>query len=138
MSAMTITRKWFTPVSTAGVLTLGKFYCYTLEDTRRADGVKVKGATAIPAGVYPVTLSFSPRFRRVMPEVHDVPMFTGIRIHSGNRAADTEGCILVGLLREPDGILQSRAAYDLLLALLQSEAGPMTLTIVDAPEEDTR
>lgn len=83
--------------------TLGSLYvdgvrfAETLEDAIR--DVKVAGQTAIPAGLYRVAWSWSPRFQRATPEVLDVPGFTGIRFHGGNRAADTEGCILVGRFR---------------------------------------
>ena len=65
------------------------FFGETLEDKDRYlefDGDKVDGDTAIPRGRYRVTLSPSQRFGRVMPEIHDVPDFTGVRIHGGNYA----------------------------------------------------
>ena len=73
----------------------GVFYCHTLEDEKRADGTKVYGETAIPVGVYVVKLTYSPRFKRKMPLLIDVPMFKGIRIHGGNNSKNTLGCILV-------------------------------------------
>lgn len=92
---------------TAGVLTAnGSFLCNTMEDQVReipgqpVEKWKIRGETAIPRGRYRVRLSMSPRFKRVLPELLDVPGFTGIRIHRGNTAKDTEGCILVGM---PDG-----------------------------------
>ena len=84
----------------------GNYFCDTLEDVNRdlnkngkfdsATEKKIKGETCIPFGIYEVKLTFSNRFKRVLPELLNVPNFTGIRIHSGNTQADTEGCILVG------------------------------------------
>lgn len=91
--------------------TLGRFFvndateCYTLEDVKRADGVKVQDATCIPAGTYKVIIDASLRFKRDMPHVLDVPGFTGIRIHSGNTDADTSGCILLGTKIENDDFI---------------------------------
>jgi hypothetical protein len=96
-----------TPERTIGRLLLHQ--CWTLEDQVRA-GPKVPGETAIPAGRYRVTLTPSARFKRVLPLLHDVPGFSGIRIHAGNTALDTAGCILVGRTRQADQILSSRAA----------------------------
>jgi hypothetical protein len=73
----------------------GEFFCHTLEDEKRPDGVKIKHETAIPAGKYTVILTKSNRFKRIMPLLVDVPMFSGIRIHGGNDSKDTSGCPLV-------------------------------------------
>lgn len=106
--------------------TLGDLYaddewvCYTLEDEVQT-GPKVSGKTAIPAGTYTVTIDLSTRFGRLMPHVLDVPGFTGIRIHPGNTAENTDGCILVGNTKGVASIGSSRAAYSVLFALL-SEA----------------
>lgn len=88
---------------TLGALYVDTFWeCYTLEDAvREIPGVrvakwKVPGGTAIPAGVYKVTLEDSPRFGPDTLTINDVPGFTSIRIHAGNDIDDTEGCILVG------------------------------------------
>lgn len=81
----------------------GTRICFTLEDEiREIPGLpvgnwKVKGATAIPAGEYRVTLEDSPRFGPDTLTINSVPGFTGVRMHGGNTAADTEGCPLLGL-----------------------------------------
>lgn len=101
--------------------TLGKIYngdmfcCYSLEDTVREISLpverwKVKGMTAIPRGRYHVMITFSNRFQKYLPELQDVPGFTGIRIHAGNTSADTEGCILVGMQRSGSRLYDSRVA----------------------------
>jgi len=131
MMILTLVRDVLTETSTVGQLFLeGTFECYTLEDTVRLPGVKVPGETAIPAGVYPMVLDFSQRFQRTMPHVVDVPGFTGIRLHPGNAAVDTSGCILVGLARQTDWVSGSRFAFDHLFARLQGTAGPMRLAVV--------
>lgn len=107
--------------ATLGELTVqGARICWTLEDTVRPAGQKVPGQTAIPQGSYPVRISYSPRFHREMPEVLSVPGFEGIRIHWGNFASDTEGCILVGLTRmSENSIGESLHAYDRVEALIR-------------------
>ena len=105
---------------THGVLTInGLFECHTLED--EVHEVKIPGETAIPAGVYKVIISFSNRFQRDMPLLLNVPNFEGIRIHSGNTAADTHGCILVGASKSEQGLLASRIAYDKLFSKILAE-----------------
>lgn len=91
--------------------------CHTLEDVvREVDGVPVKGwkihgDTAIPRGTYPVTITYSERFKRDLPLLGNVEGFSGVRIHPGNTSADTEGCILVGRTKTDKSIGESRAAF---------------------------
>lgn len=98
-----------------------KHLCNTLEDRVRPEGEKVYGKTAIPEGTYEMVLSYSPRFKKILPEILNVPNFTGIRIHCGNSSADSSGCILVGTWdgEKEDWVGNSRIAFDELMALLE-------------------
>jgi hypothetical protein len=138
---ITLLRKEKSSLSTVGELFVdGKFECYTLEDVVRdlsKPHGKVPGQTAIPAGTYKVALTMSNRFKKVLPLLLDVPHFEGIRIHSGNTAADTEGCILVGtsklgrLDRPADMIGNSRVAFDALFNKMQAAKNGITITVKD-------
>lgn len=127
-----VEREQFDAEFTIGRLsTDGVFRCYTLEDTVRA-GEKVFGKTAIPAGTYDVALTFSNRFQRTLPLLLKVPGFDGIRIHPGNTAADTEGCLLVGKVRMAAAVGQSRVAFDDLYPTLEDafvKGDPISITI---------
>jgi hypothetical protein len=89
----------------------GVYECYTLEDVVR-NGTKVLGKTAIPIGEYKLIIDASVRFKQDMPHILNVPDFTGVRIHSGNTSADTDGCILLGTTwAGKDFIGNSKIAY---------------------------
>lgn len=110
--------------------TLGQLFvddspqCFTCEDVVRETAAPVKewklaGQTAIPRGNYEVIINHSARFGRDLPLLLNVPGFVGVRIHSGNTAADTEGCILVGEKIGHDAVVDSRAALTELMLLMQ-------------------
>lgn len=112
-------RKHYGETFTEGKMFINEgFECYTVEDTDRHledGGEKVQNKTAIPKGVYDVTISYSNRFKKHLIEVREVEGFSGIRIHSGNSSKDTEGCIIVGASNEKDTddwVSQSKIAYD--------------------------
>lgn len=118
---MLVTRQVFTDESTIGEMTIdGVHECFTLEDKVRAE--KVFGQTAIPAGRYEVTVSFSNHFQKKLPLLMNVPNFEGVRIHTGNTAKDTEGCILVGLTKGTNVINNSRDAFNPLFAKILAAA----------------
>lgn len=121
----------------------GRYFCDTLEDADRglAQGLtlaenqrrKVKSMTAIPTGVYEITLSvYSPKFGArkfykevccgFLPRLLDVPAFDGILFHCGNTAKDTEGCILVGENKVKGQVINSQATFRKLYAILKSAA----------------
>lgn len=107
----------------------GVFECYTLEDEIRCE--KIRGITAIPAGVYSIIINMSNRFKRLLPLLQKVPEFEGVRIHPGNKHQDTEGCILVGKTVRPDQqwIFESRGAFATLFAKMQAAKTPINITI---------
>ncbi len=115
---ITLKRKWLTEKSMIGELIIDKkFECYTLEDVIRK--VKVLKETAIPEGKYEVIINYSNRFKKMLPLLLKVPKFEGVRIHTGNLATDTDGCILVGCKKGKDKIYESRKAmYNLMSKML--------------------
>lgn len=115
----------------------GKYLCDTIEDVVRPlpelcpntpKGIsckckeKVYGKTAVPAGTYKVKLGYSNRFKRILPQVLNVPHFLGILIHTGNSSRDTDGCIIVGTWdgKTEDWVSNSRVAFDKLMPLLKA------------------
>lgn len=54
----------------------------------------------IPEGNYPVSVTFSPRFKRILPLIGNVPSRSGIRIHRGTKPEHSKGCILVSAAME--------------------------------------
>lgn len=105
-----------------------EYFCDTLEDTDRGlkDTMqvneilakKVKAQTAIPTGKYDVILTFSPRFKRVLPLLLNVPGYQYIRVHNGNRPDSTEGCLLVGENKAKGQVINSRATLEKLMSIL--------------------
>ena len=49
----------------------------------------------IPEGIYPLKNTWSPKFKKFMPEICDVPDRAGIRIHMGTKPEHSKGCVLV-------------------------------------------
>jgi hypothetical protein len=92
-----VVRCLYNSESTRGIYIQDGVYRYvTLEDVVRKKGsAKVQDQTAIPAGRYEVIVNMSNRFKREMCLLLNVPGFEGIRIHGGNSAVDTSGCLLV-------------------------------------------
>lgn len=103
----------------------GNFECYTLEDVvREIPGKPVKDwkidkETAIPRGTYLVILNKSNRFKKVLPLLLEVEGYEGVRIHSGNKAEDTEGCILVGKGLGDHCVTDSRVAMMALMSKME-------------------
>ena len=125
-----LVRKHRTANTTIGELTIdGVFECFVLEDRDRGlnssmtiselKAIKVHGSTAIPEGRYEMVISFSNRFKKMLPLLQNVPAYEGIRIHPGNVAADTEGCLLPGRNKGTDTVTSSRIAFNALFNKIQ-------------------
>lgn len=130
--------------------TIGKLYvddtyfCDVLEDKDRGlDSSmkeseilekKVKGQTAIPTGHYVINITYSPKYKRMMPLLLDVKGFSGIRIHSGNTSKDTEGCLIVGKNKKVGMVLESRDTYKRLLKMMEGQE-EITIDITRKGEE---
>lgn len=121
---------------TIGKLSIdGVYFCDTLEDKVRnlPKEKKVMHETAIPKGIYKIIMNMSTRFKRIMPLLLNVPFFQGIRIHSGNVAEHSSGCILVGKNTEVGKVTQSKHYEALLYDILnkaQNNKEEITITIV--------
>lgn len=132
-----VERLWRKSSYTIGRLFVdGKLFCNTLEDRVRdlTKETKVPGQTAIPAGTYEVVFNWSPKFGRNFPRLLNVPHFTGILIHSGNTAADSAGCILVGNNTEKGRLTSSRDTSNRLNVLIedaQRHGEKITIEIVE-------
>ena len=116
----------------------GKYFCDTLEDRDRGldDSMTVEdilsmkkyGETAIPCGIYTVLLTYSPKYKKIMPLINNVKGYSGIRIHSGNSSKDTLGCLLVGKNTVVGRLTDSRNTYNALFKRLQQK-GSNKITI---------
>lgn len=124
--------------------TIGKLYvngiyeCDTLEDTDRGltedsplseiQSKKVYGETAIPTGIYKIDMNtVSPKFKDrswakfcggKLPRLIDVPGYSGVLIHVGNKPADTLGCILVGDNKIKGQVINSTSTFQELYSLM--------------------
>jgi hypothetical protein len=128
---LVLQRKVMTPASTIGEITIdGNHECYSLELPVK-DGLP---GSAIPPGIFPVTLSPSPKFQLsndpwvmkyadFIPHINNIPNRSTILIHHGNGPHDTDGCILVGQTIGEDFIGASRAAFSALHAKLTQAIG---------------
>lgn len=123
-------RKYRKETYTIGKLYVdGVYFCDTIEDKDRglddAMGLaeimikKRYGETAIPYGTYKVEITYSPKYKKLTPEIKNVKGFSGIRIHSGNTAKDTLGCLIIGRNTQVGMVTESRKTYNKLFALMK-------------------
>ena len=120
----------------------GKYFSDVLEDPDRGltdsmsleeiKKIKIKGNTCIPYGTYNIIITYSPRFKKNLPLLNNVKGFDGIRIHSGNKPQDTEGCLLPGFNKVKGQVINSKVTTDKLIAQIQqaiNKKEKVTITI---------
>lgn len=136
-------RKYFKETYTIGNLYInGSFFSNTLEDKNRDvnkngkfdnSETKVYGETCIPFGTYKIILTMSPKFKRELPRLLNVPSFEGVLIHRGNTAKDSAGCILVGENKAVGKVLNSTLYEERLIKMIKnaiSRGEEITIEIV--------
>ena len=89
---------------------------------------------AIPEGEYRVSMTYSPRYKTQLPLITGDSCFNslwqGIRIHAGNTAKDTQGCILVGENKIVGMVLNSRLTLTKVKNILKGKS--VSLKIIDS------
>lgn len=125
-----VRRKTETSKSIIGELWIDlQFEAFTLEPARQ--NPVHEGHPCIPAGEYSLSLTFSPHFKMITPEIQDVPGRTDIRIHPGNFPKDSLGCTLVGEEKGIDQIFQSKIAFEKLMVLFRHTLEPIVIAYID-------
>lgn len=123
----------------------GTYFCDTLEDKVRnlPKEPKIYGKTAIPAGKYEIDMNtVSPKFKNrswarkykgIVPRLKNVPYFSGVLIHPGNQAQDTDGCLLIGQNSVAGKVLNSQKYWFMLMDRLikaRDEGEKITIQII--------
>ena len=136
---LTLKRIALRPTYTIGKLYIDDVYfCDTIEDTVRDINKnckfdngekKIHSKTAIPYGIYEIKWTYSPRFKKYTPQLMNVPSFEGIRIHSGNTSADTEGCLILGENKQVGKVLNSRATINKFYPIIKEACSKGKVTI---------
>lgn len=119
----------------------GIFVCDTIEDVDRGLdnsmslteilNKKVKHETAIPTGTYDILMNVvSPKYsnsayyllicKGKVPRLDNVKGYSGVLIHTGNTAADSSGCIIVGYNKVKGKVINSKVAFEKLYAILNA------------------
>ena len=107
MIKLRLERRYKGPKYTIGKLFINnEYFCDTIEDIDRGlkssmsveyiKKKKVYAKTAIPTGTYKIEMTYSSKFKCILPLLVNVKGFSGIRIHRGNTEIDSSGCIIIG------------------------------------------
>ena len=139
-----VQREKYTTKTTIGKLYVnGVYVCDTLEDVCRdlnRDGnlndegeTKVYAETAIPSGTYQLKIYDSPHFKQKLFWLQKVSGYDYVLIHSGNTAADTKGCILLGYNTAMNMVTDSRNALKKFHELVLNKYDEYELYLLDTP-----
>lgn len=137
---MLITRNYRKDTYTIGrIYVNGEFVCNSLEDKDRGlkqgmpleelKKMKIQDETAIPVGTYKLRVTMSPKFKRKLIEVVDVPAYTGIRFHRGVNERHTSGCVLTGMNKIKGGLVDGEK-YETMLTQMVEKADEAYLTVI--------
>ena len=115
-----------------------EYFCDTIEDIDRGlkssmsveyiKKKKVYAETAIPTGTYKIEMTYSSKFKRILPLLVDVKGFSGIRIHRGNTEKDSSGCIVIGENKVKGRVINS-TPYEVVLVKKLLEEDDIEITI---------
>lgn len=121
----------------------GEYFCDVLEDRDRGltqstplstiKKIKIPNETAIPTGLYKVIVNMSPKFRRFLPRLLNVPGFEGVLIHRGNSDKDSSGCLLIGENKVKGKVINSTIYENKLVDILskvQNSGEEITIKIM--------
>ena len=93
MIQITLTRQKTSGQAVTGTMT---FPLLNKEDPITVPSLE-NAAYLIPEGNYKVERTWSPKFKKFLPELIDVPDRSGIRIHRGTLPDHSKGCILLDM-----------------------------------------
>ena len=115
-----------------------EYFCDTIEDIDRGlkssmsveyiKKKKVYAETAIPTGTYKIEMTYSNKFKRILPLLVDVKGFSGIRIHRGNTEKDSSGCIVIGENKVKGKVINS-TPYEVVLVKRLLDEDDIEITI---------
>ena len=126
MMTITIERKYPKETYTIGRLYIdGVFLCNTLELAWKDNA---RNISCIPKGTYQLKLTYSPKFKRVLPLILNVPNRDGIRIHAANYPKELTGCIAPGENTIKGGVTNSRHYEEKIVSLIKGKS--VTLKIL--------
>ena len=96
-----------------------QFFCFGMEPENKFNNTIKGQRDLIPEGTYQIILSKSPKFKRVLPEILNVPNNSGIRIHPGNFPSDTSGCLILGTYFDENILFNSSKKVEELIKILE-------------------